>query len=196
MPIRNDVELISAMAAAGQHLQDIHDYTQRADRADAKVRFPRGVMKTADEYREVCPSYLDRNKASSCAYAFMFLDVLWWMTKRTDLAITAKEMVLKAAIITLATISEAVLTIPHQAGFGPSAQFKNRLNAAVQLGLIDDKDRTLLCKLWDDRNHIHLKRQETSEFGKYKEPDVDLPRAALDRMLQVLVKWHKDRETQ
>ena len=117
MPIRSDAELANAVVLAGQHLQDIHDYVQRAERDDAKVRFPRGVLKTADEYRALCPGYLDCNKASSCAYAFMYLDVLWWLTKRTDMtATTAKEMTLKSAIITLATITEAVLTNTSQPG--------------------------------------------------------------------------------
>jgi hypothetical protein len=196
MPIKNDTELAIAVASASQHLQDIHDFTQRVDREDAKVRFPRGVLKTADEYRAICPSYLHHDKASSCAYAFMYLDVLWWMTKRTDITLTAKEMVLKSAIITLATITEAALTIPGQAGFGPNANFKDRLNSAVQLELIDDNNRKELSKLWDNRNHVHLKRLEKSEFGKYGPNDVDLPRAALDRMLAALMKWHEGRGVQ
>ena len=80
MPIKSDAELVNTVAAAGQHLQDIHDYVQRADRDDAKVRFPRGVIKTADDYRALCAGYLDYNQASSCAYTFMYLDVLWWLT--------------------------------------------------------------------------------------------------------------------
>ena len=193
MPIRNDADLANAVATAGQHLQDIHDYAQRADRDDAKVRFPRGVMKTADEYRALCPGYLDLKKASSCAYTFMYLDVLWWLTKRTDINLTAKEMALKSAIIALATIAEAVLTIKSQPGFGTNQEFKNQLNSALQLALIDDTDRKELSRLWDNRNNVHLKRLDTSEFGKYVSDDVDLPRAALDRMLAALAKWHKER---
>jgi len=194
MPIKNDTELAIAVASASQHLQDIHDFTQRVDRDDAKVRFPRGVLKTSTEYRAICPSYLDHDKASSCAYAFMHLDMLWWMTKRTEITLTAREMVLKSAMIALATITEAVLTIPGQAGFGPSAQFKDRLNSAVQRNFIDGSDRDELSKMWDNRNHVHLKRLEKSEFGKYGHNDVDLPRAALDRMLPALVKWHEGRK--
>jgi hypothetical protein len=75
-------------------------------------------MKTADEYRALCPDYLEHERASSCAYAFMYLDVLWWLTNRTDITLTAKEMVLKSAIITLASIAEAALTIRFRRGFG------------------------------------------------------------------------------
>lgn len=191
MPIRNDAELATVVAAVGQHLQDIHDYTLRADRDDAKVRFPRGVLKTADEYRALCPGYLEQERASSCAYAFMYLDVLWWLTKRTDITLTAREMVLKSAIITLATIAEAAVTILGRAGFGANNSYKNKLNSVVVLGLIDDGDRQLLSQVWDNRGKVHLKRLDKSEFGKYKPEDVDLPRAALDRMLAALKGWHE-----
>jgi hypothetical protein len=40
MPIQNDAELADAVVTAGQLLQDIHDYAQRVNREDAKVRFP------------------------------------------------------------------------------------------------------------------------------------------------------------
>jgi hypothetical protein len=93
-------------------------------------------MKTADEYRALCPDYLEHERASSCAYAFMYLDVLWWLTNRTDITLTAKEMVLKSAIITLASIAEAALTIRFRRGFGGDTNFKVRLNNAQQLGLI------------------------------------------------------------
>jgi hypothetical protein len=193
MPIRNAGELTNIVGIAGQHLQDIHDFAQREVRDDAKVRFPRGVMKTADEYRAVCPGYLDRHKSSSCAYSFMYLDVLWWLTHRTDIASVAKEMSIKSAIITLGTIAEAALTIKSQPGFGGGQDFKNKLNSAMQLGLIDEADRHELSRLWDNRNNVHLKRLDESEFGKYNDADVDVPRAALDRMLAAFSKWHKER---
>jgi hypothetical protein len=59
--------------------------------------------------------------------------------------------------------------------------------------LIDDNDRKKLSELWDNRNHVHLKKLEKSEFGKYGPDDVDLPRAALDRMLAALAKWQASR---
>jgi hypothetical protein len=189
VPIESDAQLAQAVATAGQLLQEIFDYTQRTQREDAKVRFPRGLIKTAGEYRALLPSYVEPQRASSCAYAFMHLDVLWWLGNRTDITLTAKEMVLKSGIITLATITEAVLTIHRHAGFGPGQEFKQRINTAVQLGLMEEEDRKLFSNLWDDRCRVHLKKLEGYEFGKYKDEHVTQPRAALDRLLPRLRQW-------
>jgi hypothetical protein len=116
MPISDEIELAAAVAVASEHLQDIHNFAQREIRDDAKVRFPRGVMREAQHYRQLCPDHLEDNRASSCAYAFMWLDVLWWLINRTDLVLTGREMAIKSSIITLGTISEATLTIPFSPG--------------------------------------------------------------------------------
>lgn len=191
MPISNDQELATAVSTAGNLLQDIHDYTQRDSRDDAKVRFPRGVMRTANEYRTLLPGYLEANQASSCAYAFMYLDVLWWLTNRTDITLTAKEMALKSAIVNLATIAEAVLTVKFRPGFGGNTPFKVRLNNACQAKLVSEDDRKTLSLLWDNRNNVHLKELKESEFDRYQSEHVDLPRAALDRLLPTVREWHE-----
>jgi hypothetical protein len=111
------------------------------------------------------------------------------MLNRTDITLTAKEMVLKSAIIPLATITEAVLTINRHRGFGTGQGFKDRVNAARQAALIDEGDHKLFNNLWDHRCKVHLKSLEGYEFGQYKDEHVKEPRAALDRLLPVLSKW-------
>jgi hypothetical protein len=73
-------------------------------RDDSKINFPRGVIGTAASYRGRCPGYLTTDQPSSFAYAFMYLDVLWWLLSRTDLASVGKQMAIKSAIVTLATV--------------------------------------------------------------------------------------------
>ena len=108
MPITNDVELAQAVAQASQLIQNIQSYCGRTPRDDAKFNFPRGLIGAAEQYRQACPSYLNQRQQSSCAYGFMHLDVIWWLLARTDLTGIAKEMVIKSAIITLASILTAV----------------------------------------------------------------------------------------
>jgi hypothetical protein len=112
MPISNDQELGNAVAQASSLIQDIQDYCGRTLRDDSKINFPRGLIGTADSYRSRCPGYLTANQISSCAYGFMYLDVLWWLLSRTDIAIVGKQMAIKSAIITLGTLLEASLHIP------------------------------------------------------------------------------------
>jgi hypothetical protein len=112
MPISNDEQLTRAVAQVDELIEEIQNYSGRENRAEAKIKFPRGVMRTAESYRARLPDYLDREKKSNCAYSFMFLDVLWWLSVRTDISSVGKQMVLKSAIVTLGTILEACLYVP------------------------------------------------------------------------------------
>ncbi|MGA7451607.1 MAG: hypothetical protein WBW73_10125 [Rhodoplanes sp.] len=163
MPVSDEIGLAAAVAVAGEHLQDIHNFTQREIRDDARVRFPRGIMREAQHYRQLCPDHLEEKRASSCAYAFMWLDVLWWLNNRTDLVLTGREMAIKSSVITLGTIAEAMLTIPFQPGFGNDQDFRTRLSNAHQRGWIDENDQRILKELWNKRNRVHLRRLDVSE---------------------------------
>jgi hypothetical protein len=65
MAITSDQELKSAVAQASDLVQKIQDYCGRSLRDESKIRFPRGMIGTADSYRTRCPSYLDLNTISS-----------------------------------------------------------------------------------------------------------------------------------
>ena len=52
MTIENDEQLYEAVEEAGATLQSIQDYVQRDFSRSAKVRFPRGYIRTAQEARE------------------------------------------------------------------------------------------------------------------------------------------------
>jgi hypothetical protein len=129
MAISNDQELAKAVAEAGELIQSIQDYCERTNREDAKIRFPRGLIRTADTYRARFPAYLDREKTSNCSYSFMFLDVLWWLASRTDITSVARQMILKSAIVTLGTILEACLYVPI---LPKSKLLSNQSNAGVK----------------------------------------------------------------
>jgi hypothetical protein len=194
MTIRTDGELDRAVTTAGELLQDIHDYTQRSLRDDAKTRFPRGLIGTADSYRRRCPSYLSAQKVSSCAYGFMHLDVLWWLSSRTDLVGIPKQMLLKAAIITLGTLTEVQLWIPElprddrlseRSNYG----VKPRLEEAKERSWISEDECVVLKRLWDHRNNVHLKFLDNSEWDFYKPEHVNEPYSALLNLMTNLQGW-------
>jgi hypothetical protein len=174
MPIQNNADLVVAVEQASRLIQDIQDYTQRDPRTDAQIRFPRRVLRTAEHYRTGCPDYLTSRQKDSCAYGFMYLDVLWWIIERTDLSGIAVEMVYKSAIITLGTILEAMLHIPNQGIFFSRAGVKKKLDKAVTRGWISQDDCSVLQELWDNRNNVHLRLLDRHEFNKYTPVHVDL----------------------
>ena len=78
MAIINDIQLTQAVTQATRLMQDIQAYCGKTLRDDSKFAFPWGVIGTAEQYRQICPGYLDERQQSSCAYGFMHLDVVWW----------------------------------------------------------------------------------------------------------------------
>jgi hypothetical protein len=199
MAITNDQELRAAAAQVSNLVQAIQDYCGRNLREEAKFNFPRGMIGTAASYRTRCPGYLDADKASSCAYGFMCLDVLWWLVSRTDIASVGKQMAIKSAIVTLGTILEASLAIPglpknRVLSSNCSAGVKARVKEAVKHGWISAEQGTALEELWDNRNNVHLRLLQNSERDLYKAEHVNVPQTALLALMSKVKSLHDEGE--
>lgn len=195
MAITTNAELNVAVEQASSLVQDIHDYCGRKLRADAKVNFPRGMIGTANSYRDRCPAYLTRDQISSCAYGFMFLDVLWWLASRTDIASVGKQMTLKSAIVTLGTILEVSLHVPglpqnRVLSAKSGAGVKPRLEKAKEEGWITEEQCATLKQLWLHRNNVHIKILAQSELDLYEPQHVNEPYAALLVLMAKLKEWN------
>jgi hypothetical protein len=198
MPITNDGELVEAVAQASSLVQDIQNYCGRKLREDAKINFPRGLIGTAASYRGRCPGYLTADQISSCAYGFMWLDVLWWLLSRTDIVSVGKQMAIKSAIVTLGTILEVSLHIsglPRNNVLSAkcSAGVKPRLDEATSRGWISSEQCAVLKLLWDQRNNVHIKILANSELDLYKVEHINAPHEALLALMSKLKTWHANR---
>jgi hypothetical protein len=198
MPINNDRELVTAVAQASSLVQEIQNYCGRTLREDAKINFPRGLIGTAASYRGRCPGYLTADQISSCAYGFMYLDVLWWLLSRTDITSVGKQMAIKSALVTLGTILEACLSIPglprnNMLSARSSAGVKPRLKQAINQGWISAEQCATLEQLWDHRNNVHIKILANSELDLYKVEHVNAPHEALLALMSKLKSWHAER---
>jgi hypothetical protein len=199
MSISNDQELVKAVAQAGSLLQEIHDYCGRSLRDDSKVNFPRGMIGTAASYRGRCPGYLTADQISSCAYGFMYLDVLWWLLSRTDIASVGKQMAIKSAIVTLGTLLEATLWIPglpisNALSTKSPCGVKVRLKDTTKQGWISQEQCTTLETLWGHRNNVHIKFLENSELAFYKIEHVNAPLGALLVLMSKLKALHAEQQ--
>jgi hypothetical protein len=198
MPISKDEELAKSVALASSLVQDIQDYCRRTLREDSKINFPRGLIGTAESYRGRCPGYLAANQISSCAYGFMYLDVLWWLVSRTDIVSVGKQMAIKSAIVTLGTILEASLHIPNLPLSNVLSTKSNagvglRLEETVKRGWISQEQCTALDQLWKHRNNVHIKKLgEMSELDLYEVGHVNGPQEALLVLMSKLKAWHAE----
>jgi len=112
MTISNDRELEAAAIEAGRLIQEIHDYCKATNRAittvpEAQVRFPRGFIRSASYQRSRFPFLSDPDLKSNIAYTLMLSDTVLWLAIRTDVAGTAKDMLLKLFIFLVGTIVES-----------------------------------------------------------------------------------------
>jgi hypothetical protein len=198
MAISTDQELARAVAQASNLVQEIQDYCGRQLREDSKIKFPRGLIGTAASYRLRCPDYLTADQVSSCAYGFMYLDVLWWLVSRTDIASVGKQMAIKSAIITLGTLLEGSLSIPdlprsNVLSKKSSAGVIPRLKKAMALGWISQQQCAALEQAWEHRNNVHIKVLANSELDLYEAEHVNAPHAALLVLMSNLKAWHFER---
>jgi hypothetical protein len=152
------------------------------------------LIRSADAYRARFPAYLDREKTSNCS--FMFLDVLWWLSSRTDIASVAKQMVLKSAIVNLGMILEAALYVPNLPKSRVlsnqcAAGVKNRVEEAEKRGWISKAECDSLKQLWDQRTNVHQKKMQTdSERDLYTVDHINVPHAALLNPFAKLKEWN------
>lgn len=156
MTITNNTELEYAVSHAGDLLQQIQDYCGRNYNASAKVRFPRGFLRTAGEQRGRLHFVDENDLKSNLAYCLILSDTIHWLLTRTDIAATAKEMLIKLHIFIGGTLVESITTNYLKGIRTPKKSYKLRTQSLVDLGVIDTRIQEELDWIWDTRNNMHL----------------------------------------
>jgi hypothetical protein len=168
MPIQRDVELRYAVRQAGTLLQDIQDFVGRNSNNEARVRFPRGFLRTASEHRKRLAFVGNSTLASNLAYSLMLSDLYRWLIFRTDLAGTARDMVVKAGLALGGGIAEAILVDYLAGDMGKRRKFKSRTARLVELEIISDDLQADLDWLWDMRCRQHIFNVPDWEYDFYE----------------------------
>lgn len=163
MPIESDEELAIKLLEAGNILQDIQNYVGRDFSKNAKVKFPRGYLRTASDARKRLGFVKDPNLRSNIAYSMMLSDVQHWLMLRTDLSGTAKEMVIKLQLFLLGSIIES-LTKDYLKGHC-GKNFGKRLSYLVEKEIISEELKQEIDWVWDMRNKMHLFMLDDSEWN-------------------------------
>ena len=160
--IQNDAELADAVREAGELLQQIQDYVGREFHKQAKVRFPRGFLRTAQQARTRIPFLPDSNFKSNLSYAMMLSDVQHWLLARTDISGTAKEMVIKLQIFLLGTMAESISKVHLHGKCG--GNYKRRTEYMFEQKMLTWQVKEELDWLWDMRNLMHLFQVDEHEW--------------------------------
>lgn len=189
--IENDEQLGEAVAVVNEHIQEIQDYLGRRNHSDGKIRFPRGFLRTATHFRSQLGFVGDSNLKKNLSYALILSDVLWWLTNRTDLAGTAREMVIKNAIILIGSICESIAIDGTRGIIGKRHSFCERADRMVAKGTIAGDLRDELHWLWEKRSGIHIYELDYQEYDTYGISDYNKAVRAIKNLRDALERFHK-----
>ena len=156
MPIETDEELAVAVKKAGLLLQEIQDYCGRENRPDAKVRFPRGYLRTASEQRNWLKFVQSKDLKANLSYTLILTDSILWLLVRTDIAATAKDMLIKIFIYLGGALIEGILSDYLTGIVGKQRSFKKRTEYLLENDIISQSLHDDLNWVWDMRNNMHL----------------------------------------
>lgn len=160
--INNDSDLAKAVLQVDELLQSIQDYCGRENRADAKVRFPRGFIRTASDQRERIPFVKDTDLKSNISYTLILSDVILWLLIRTDISATAKEMLIKLFIFLGGAMMESITKDYLKGICGKS--YKHRTQFLLDKKIVSEQLKVELDWAWDTRNNMHLFMLEQREY--------------------------------
>ena len=163
MTINNTEELKIAVAEAGRLLQEIQDYCGSNEDSNAKVRFPRGYIRTATKARERFAFINDVDLKSNLSYTLMLCDTLRWVIDRTDITATAKEMLIKTTIFLAGAMIESMTKVFLKGKC--SKNYKIRTEYLVKNSIITPGLKTDLDWVWDTRNNMHLFLVDGCEYN-------------------------------
>ncbi len=169
--IADDNELKQAVAIVDEHIQQIQDYLGQTTHADGKIRFPRNFIRTASHFRERLSFIKDANIRDNLAYALIQSDVYRWLTNRTDIFGTAKEMIIKSGIALMGSICETMAIDSTKGIIGRRHSFCDRCTRMVTKRMISEDVKNELHWLWDARAAIHIYEIDHREYEKYQMKD-------------------------
>ena len=162
MVIQSDEELALKVIEAGALMQEIQDYVGRDFSRPAKVRFPRGYIRTAAEARGRIHFVKDAKLKSNISYTMILSDVQHWLLVRTDLSGTAKEMIIKLQMFLLGSIIESLTKVYLKGKCGKN--FCQRTAYLKEHGIISEQLQIDIDWLWEMRNKMHLFLVDKSEW--------------------------------
>ena len=155
----------------------------------ARVRFPRGFIRTAGYHRDTLPDLGSEVQRRNASYALMSLDVLRWLVVRTDLSGAGLSMIVKESICVVGALCEW-LTKEGTRGHASSRPYVQRTAKLVQLGQIEPGLKTELDWVWDIRCNEHLHEVLSLEHEMYSRDDYNRALNAYVSLRNVLVALH------
>jgi hypothetical protein len=161
-------------------LQKLEDLLKVSGDEKPKIRFPRGVLRSASSFRNGYWFIDDKNLRTNIAYALILSDTYRWMINRTDLVGTAREMLIKEGICLMGCLAESITKHSLRGICGKKQNYQSRINKMLELKIIDKALHAKLKWLWDYRNREHLFLLTEAEYNHDKAEHYNCAIAAVE----------------
>ena len=188
--ICDDSELEDVVGEVSAGLQDIQNYLGDRNANEAKVRFPRGYIRTAAHHRQGL-GFLEYEDSKNISYSLQSYDILRWISNRTDLTGPAKNLLCRMAIVILGSVAEGLAVKGTRGKIKKEVRVKERLRRMHEdLRMINKALRDDLAWLWDQRNSIHLDRITDPHIDLFNERHVNRANGIVKSLRERLDTWH------
>lgn len=182
-------EVDGLVEEAGVALQALQDEFGRENLPEARIRFPRGFIRTAAALRSTLPDLGTEVQRRNASYSLMALDVLRWLVVRTDLAGAALSMVVKESIVIVGALCDW-LTKEATRGHGSRRSYTHRTQALVDLDQISMDLKVELDWVWQVRCNVHMHDVTSLEYDMYSREDYNRAARAYRDLRDALVAVH------
>lgn len=182
-------ELEETVAQANEALGLIQANYGRENAPEARIRFPRGFIRTAAAIRRDLPHIGSEVQRRNACYASMTLDVLRWLVVRTDLSGAALSMVAKEGMCIIGALCEW-MTKEATRGNGSRRSYTVRTERLVESGTITDELKIELDWVWEIRCNEHLHEVTSLEHAMYTRADYNRALEAYRQLRHALIAEH------
>jgi hypothetical protein len=176
-------------------IEELEPYfrNRKPDGVFAGIRFPWGIIHTANVYRRFFPFVQNPTLKSNIAYTLQLTDVFKWIIRWFDLKGVVREMLIKTGIIIFTCIQEAS-AYDFVVNYVPEAvnkKYKKNLDKLLKFKIItqDQYDNFDKCRCM--RDDIHLHRLVHPEREKYTLNDYNYVGSCLNKMKDIFLEHYK-----
>ena len=180
-------EIAELAEIAGDAIQEIQ--SSLGDQAyvpEARIRFPRGYVRTAAGIYNRLPRIGDNTKRRNLAYQMMRADVCRWLLTRTDVFGQIQSVLVAKHICILAYGVEFFVKSLTYRRVGRRRPFKRHTQHLLDTKVISRDLKTELDWMWDIRTHEHLDASSDLRHCSHDQSDFNRAMSAWNGFVEVL----------
>lgn len=171
MNIKNQTQINELIENISVELQKLEELLYNSSTKKVNIRFPHKVIRTADYFRTRLVFISNDTLRTNIAYHLMLSDVYRWILNRFDIALTAKELLIKEGISLMGNIIEAIIVHIARNITSDSKDrigFKKACTILVENKIITAELKRDLMWVWGMRCKEHLPNLKETEYKKYE----------------------------